>query len=100
MAFLTSLRPSMSSLSSLLKFMSLTCSPKKREKKMLGPVLDLSNILTVNSAKAIDKGLFPTFFLTPASEKKILTKIYPISNSVSWTTLKSIALLSDELIFS
>lgn len=78
--------------------MSLTFSPKKREKRILGPDLDLSNTLTVNSAKAIERGVLPTFFLMPSSEKKILTKISPIKSSVSWTTLKSIALESEEAI--
>ena len=42
---------------------------------MLAPVLERSKTPTVNSAKAIDRGVFPTFFLAPYSEKKILTKI-------------------------
>ena len=72
-----------------LKFKSLTFSPKKRLNKIFVPDLDLSNILTVNSAKAIEREMFPIFFLAPSYEKNILTKISPISISVSCTTLKS-----------
>ena len=45
------------------------------KEKIFSPVLERSNTPTVNSAKAIDKGVFPTLFLAPYSEKKILTKI-------------------------
>ena len=72
--------------------MSLTFYPKNMAKKILGPERALSNIVTVKSARAIDRGFPLTCFLTPSSEKKMLTKIYPIRTSVSWTTLKSILL--------
>lgn len=42
---------------------------------MFGPDLDLSKTLTVNSANAMDRGVFPIFFFIPYSEKNILTKI-------------------------
>ena len=83
------------SLSFLLKFMSLTFSPKKRLNRMFAPVLERSKTPTVNSARAMERGEFPTFFLAPYSEKKILTKISPMSISVSCTTLKSTDFDSD-----
>ena len=92
---LISVSMSWRSLSFLLKFMSLTFSPKKRLNNMFAPALERSNTPTVNSAKAIESGVFPIFFLAPYSEKKILTKISPISISVSCTTLKSTDLDSD-----
>lgn len=67
---------------------------------MFGPDRDLSKTLTVNSAKAIDNGVLPTFFLIPSYEKNILTRISPMSSSVSWTTLKSTDLLSASLILA
>jgi hypothetical protein len=58
--------------------MVVTDSPKRRDKRIFYPVLDLSNIVVVNSAKAIDKGVSLTFFVTAYSEKNILTNISPI----------------------
>jgi hypothetical protein len=59
--FLTSIRYPSSYLSFLVKFIVLTFSPKNKENRIFSPVRDLSNIVVVKSAKAIDRGTLPTF---------------------------------------
>ena len=39
------------------------------KEKIFSPVLERSNTPSVNSAKAIDKGVFPTLFLAPYSKE-------------------------------
>jgi hypothetical protein len=69
--------------------MVATFSPKNKDKNKLAPVRDRSNMFTVDSASAIERGTPLTFLLIAPSPKMILTKISPMRVYVSVRTLKS-----------